>query len=334
MDNSILQIKNLLTSPNYDNRRLALVLLSQQDDYTKLLDLFLEEGMILIIRSPKVLKQFVKSEKFAFDSSFRHAIYSYGYCFESDGPPYYFIPKEATRFRVNQIKQWDSYLGELTELIYFCLDDNQLKELPKGIEKLRKVEQLEITGNDFSIFPLELLVSEKLRDLFYQRNKTRQLPPNFEHLTCKRLYFSGNRFERFPNNKHFHFPNLEMLGLQANGLKELDDFWEIIPKLKVLFLGDNPIEQLPENIGLLKDLTNLNLKNTKLKELPDSILKNKRLETLVLENSPIESLPKGFEKLNLKLLDLRGTPLSLDKDYIAFLEKKWAKRYKKTEIRI
>lgn len=102
------------------------------------------------------------------------------------------------------------------------------------------------------------------------------------------------------------FPNLMLLDLSKNRLKELPAELGLLKKLKKLVLFKNRLESIPPQIGELEDLQELVVNQNELETLPDEIGKLKKLRYIDMWSNNLTHLPGSMAEMwALEELDLR-----------------------------
>lgn len=143
-----------------------------------------------------------------------------------------------------------------------------LRELPQEIFDLTEsLELLDVSGNQLSHIPNEILGLKKLKIAF----------------------FSFNQFEHFPEILS-QLPQLEMIGFKSNQIKHVSE-GALPDQLRWLILTQNQIAVLPKSIGTKHRLQKLMLAGNKLRSLPDELSECKNLELLRISANRFEYLP-------------------------------------------
>jgi internalin A len=186
------------------------------------------------------------------------------------------------------------------------LSDLLLSEIPKEVEKLNKLEILNLRNNKITYFPfiskLKNLKSLNLRD--NQINDISFLK-GANNLTS--LDLRGNQI--FDISCLEGLTNLESLNLNNNQIKDAS-FLRGLKNLTLLYLSDNQINDVLflEN---LNNLTSLNIQNNKSRISYFHTLKNlTNLVLLNLSNSPIGYIPILTNLTNLSSLNLQNCQIS------------------------
>jgi Leucine-rich repeat (LRR) protein len=237
--------------------------------------------------------------------------------------------------------------GQVVELY---LHQRNLREVPAWITKCVQLEVLDLSGNSLPELPAFLADLPALKRLRLSHNQLPSLPDRMPQGLLE-LDLSHNLFQRFPKSilgllalqilkighnklgawpKNLHLPQLQVLELQNNRLKNLE--WEAkqFPRLDKLNLHSNQLQHLDLN-GVWEKLAHLDLgKNrltemqrghfpylrrlflgqNKLAKLSDTWQQCSWLQTLVLAQNQLQELPTWLQNLTrLENLDLAQNPL-------------------------
>lgn len=174
----------------------------------------------------------------------------------------------------NQLTVLPKSIGNLPQLNDLHLDNNRLQSLPPAISNL-KLRYLNLSQNQFNIFPKEILLLSNLGYLNLSNNTIPTLPVELNLL-----------------------PLLYALYLNKNQLKQLPDTLFQLKKLKRVSFNDNEIEEISPLIGQLKKLNDLNLEHNKITTLPATIGDLEYLTELSLEDNNLTSIPKELANLS------------------------------------
>ncbi|XP_026280398.1 leucine-rich repeat-containing protein 58 [Frankliniella occidentalis] len=163
----------------------------------------------------------------------------------------------------NRLKRLPEYLARchLTSLI---ARNNGLRNdaLPKSFST--SIKELNLSGNDLTDFPPQVLDMPSL----------------------KYLYLGGNKIESIPDDV-IRVSGLTVLSLGGNRLNEVPESVGQLAWLQVLVLSDNQLESLPAAIANLKHLKSLLLHKNRLRTLPPEIVALKCLTELSLRDNPL-----------------------------------------------
>lgn len=119
------------------------------------------------------------------------------------------------------------------------------------------------------------------------------------------LKLSG-RLKKVPPEVFTEFPNLQLLDLSRNRIRELPPEIGNLKQLKKLILERNRIEYLPAEIGELEDLRELVINRNELITLPTEIGNLKKLRYIDMWSNNITELPRTMEEMHaLQEVDLR-----------------------------
>jgi Leucine rich repeat len=168
--------------------------------------------------------------------------------------------------------------------IPYCPD---IKYIPKEIEKLTILQELQICECNLFIIPEEIGKLTKLRKLNLSFNNIIIIPKEIGELTnLTFLCLSNNKIEILPKEIG-ELNNLKELYLDCNKIKCFIKVIKKLTNLNILFLSENGIKTIPKSITNLTNLEVLYISNRK----------DKRRQRL----------PNGFEYLtqlkNLKFKD-------------------------------
>ncbi|MCP9746269.1 leucine-rich repeat domain-containing protein [Lacihabitans sp. CS3-21] len=187
-----------------------------------------------------------------------------------------------------------------------------LKRLPKTIYNFKKLEELDLSKNEFEVFSFNAKKLPNLKRIILSENLL-----SVNSLKIKRnnnvqmINLSDNDFEAFPK-KIQRNRKLKDLHLANNFIAETEGVkFKKMQTLELLNFYNNQISTLSEKIGFLKNLEVLDLYHNQLTFLPQNIMKLEKLETFAVSNNNLWEFPKSFEELtNLKVLYAHHNKLS------------------------
>ena len=139
-------------------------------------------------------------------------------------------------------------IGNLTSLMSFGLEYNNLSSLPESIGNLTNLVGLLLHHNELTSLPESIGNLTNLTGLDVDNNQLTSLPESIGNLT-----------------------NLTRLLLPVNQLTSLPDNIGNLTNLTDLYLFSNNLTSIPESIGNLSSLELLWLQNNQLTNLPESI---------------------------------------------------------------
>ena len=172
-----------------------------------------------------------------------------------------------------------------------------LSQLNTG--ELKGVTRLSLSEN-ITEFPLEILtLADSLEILDLSNNQLSTLPDELIQLhKLKIIFASHNCFEVLPEVLG-KCVNLEMVGFKSNQIKTVPEL-SLPKKLRWLILTDNYIETLPDSLGERPRLQKLALAGNRLTVLPSNMEKLVNLELLRVSANQLTECPEPL--LNLPKL--------------------------------
>ncbi len=205
-------------------------------------------------------------------------------------------------------------MEEFKHLQKVRISDTGMLMIPFSLEKLKKLQGIDISGNRLGITPQQLEESIKilcnlkdLQQLNLGFNELSMLPPSINKLrSLKVLDLYLNSLTTLPE-PFGNLNNLERLYIGNNRLTTLPESFSKLKTLKDLNLEHNSISVLPDSFGELESLQYLNLRENQLTTLPESFKDLRNLKGLNLFNSALKTFPEGLTQLtNLEHLELWG----------------------------
>lgn len=166
----------------------------------------------------------------------------------------------------NRIIRLPDELLQLKHLKTLTCKNNLLNSdsLPKEFGTCPTLQTLNLSGNLFLNFPVQLTEISTLRVLHMGANRIQEVPPEIERLArLEHLYLGGNQLVTLPSA----VGNLQ--------------------RLLSLVLCDNSLTSLPAELVQLKQLRSLSLHNNHLTTLPPEIIALTELVELSLRGNPL-----------------------------------------------
>ena len=230
------------------------------------------------------------------------------------------------------IKKIPEIVFNMKNLQELDLSQNGLNNI-EGIEKLDKIQYLNLGMNNFNNFPLEITKLKHLKEIGLWWNNFKNFPDDFymnntelEALDITSLY----EFD-FENNlaKIHQFKNLKRLNLGANlipkltlnfkNLNNLEEFGYIhqekidinslidslsqSPNLRIIHFSGNKINSIPTSIQKLQNLEELNLFQNNISSLPLEVIKLKKLKEISLIDNPVNE--KAIKEIEVKIPNVK-----------------------------
>lgn len=185
--------------------------------------------------------------------------------------------------------------GSLARAHHIRLSDD-LTEFPAALYQLTDtLEILDLSGNQLTALPDELMRFKKLRILFASSNPFTELPSVLGRL-----------------------PALEMVGFKACQIEHVPED-SLPPHLRWLILTDNRLQSLPDSMGHCPRLQKLMLSCNQLKALPASLVRCEKLELLRLASNQFESVPEQvFALPALAWLAIAGNAFTQKSELLAY----------------
>ncbi|KAK7502424.1 hypothetical protein BaRGS_00006377 [Batillaria attramentaria] len=220
-----------------------------------------------------------------------------------------------------QMKSFPTGVCFLFELVELDLSWQQVQSIPDEFGKLRKLQLLNLKGNQLLHMSPEISKCVNLKSVnLAGALKTRSQIPEalFSLEELESLNLSDNYFTEIPDNV-YGLCHLNTLIVQRNALLRLPDNLFQLRRLQHLELSENYLESLPAAVGGMRRLTYLGLERNRLEDLPSEICHVKSLVTLALSSNRLSSVPENIYHLsNLRELTLDNNklvelPLLLDR---------------------
>ncbi|GAM23882.1 hypothetical protein SAMD00019534_070570, partial [Acytostelium subglobosum LB1] len=199
------------------------------------------------------------------------------------------------------------------------INDNQIKEIPIDIYKLRSLRVLWAVNNRLTFIPGEIGLLTDLEDLQVDGNSIVRVDTTFFELRkITELSLARNSLRDVPSDMG-QLISLRSLTLEHNQITALPGSLSGMSSLRSLNAANNEIEYIFADFVNMSQLTSLCLSSNRLTTLPDSFGRLKTLVSLNLRSNRLATLPLSFGQLenlaSLHLWDNNFTvfPVSLTK---------------------
>ncbi|KAI9376216.1 hypothetical protein BJX61DRAFT_445328 [Aspergillus egyptiacus] len=221
-------------------------------------------------------------------------------------------------------------LDRLQGLVSIKLANNRLTELPDYFGNFRYLRSLNISSNNFQVFPKFLSNLTSLVDLDISFNAISELP-NIGSLTnLERLWMTNNGFRGSFDESFKDLVNLKEIDARFNEITSIDNL-ALLPRLELLLIGHNSVSKFKGSFPRLRTLvldhcpitqfeidapmptlTSLNIASAKLVQLRDTMFEAlPNLTKLVLDKNHFMSMSPHIGKLRkLEHFSMTKNPLS------------------------
>ena len=194
----------------------------------------------------------------------------------------------------------------------------RMVSIPATIQKLIKLEKLDLSTNLLVELPAEIFDLKELTHLRLNNNRLFVLPTSIQKLNkLGILELDSNQLTELPSEIG-DLKDLTVLTVRENHLACLPTSIQKMDKLQWLLVGNNKLKKIPDEIGDLKELRVLSVSNEfrslaatleKFKFLPGLIAQQTILQSVESRNHLID-LPSSIQNLkNLKQLHLDGNQM-------------------------
>jgi len=157
-------------------------------------------------------------------------------------------------------------MGNLTSLMSFGLEYNNLSSLPESIGNLTNLVGLLLHHNQLTSLPESIGNLTNLTGLDVDNNQLTSLPESICNLTnLTRLLLPVNQLTSLPDN-FGNLTNLTDLYLFSNNLTNIPESIGYLSNLELLWLQDNQLTSLPESICDIPEECNILVHNNQLCE--------------------------------------------------------------------
>lgn len=191
--------------------------------------------------------------------------------------------------------------------------------LPAEIDKLAKLDTLEITGaSGLRTLPQSFGNLKSLKYLWIEGQSLQSIPDNIGNLSNLENWMVSGQFKTLPasignlkNMKYFwlsasvetlpnefgNLTNLSYLNFESSNLKTLPETFGQLKNLKEISGRAAAITHFPKSFGQLDGLEKLDLNYSQLQKFPESICDLKKINIINLNGTRIGKLPETIYKL-------------------------------------
>lgn len=204
----------------------------------------------------------------------------------------------------------DLGFGRVTKINHVDLSGRNLITIPVPLySKASEIISLNLSRNLSLDLPRDFIQScSNLRDVKYNNNEARKLPPSLSRATkLTYLDVSNNRLEQLDSAELGGLTGLLKLSLANNRLRRLPPYLGAYRALRTLNISSNFLEKFPDFLCDLESLVDLDLSFNLIGSFPDSIGKLRNLEKFVITNNRLSgALPQSVRGLgSLRELDIK-----------------------------
>jgi Leucine-rich repeat (LRR) protein len=205
------------------------------------------------------------------------------------------------------VKKIPIEIERLIKLEKIELYNNQIKQFPAGLCKIETLKTINLSNNKIKVIPRDIIKLKNLQYLNLNSNAIITFPKGFKKLQeLRNLSISHNKIEEIPL-EICELVNLEIISLRNNRIKFIPDGFSNLQNITDVDLSGNKLISIPNlNSTMVKSL---NLTRNKITILNDCIKNMTGLESLFLnENRELKLVEPGIASLsNLKNLELGQT---------------------------
>ncbi|PHN01082.1 leucine-rich repeat domain-containing protein [Flavilitoribacter nigricans] len=208
----------------------------------------------------------------------------------------------------NKIGSIPRGIEQVPQLDQLNASRNRIRKLPDNIGSLGALSQLQLSENRIGSLPAGIRDCLMLRRLDLRKNKLSKFPASLDQLPwLSDLDLSENKIGALPKSTET-FKQLAKLDLHRNTISEFSLKVDHLPRLRELNLNRNELTTLPP---LPPSLFSLSASSNQFRKIPESVLNLPDLKELFLERNKLEQLPPDFGNLTSSLirLGLAGNPV-------------------------
>lgn len=176
----------------------------------------------------------------------------------------------------NNISNISPKIGDMINLLEIHILYNYISSLPDEINKLYKLEILNLSYNIFTVFPENLTLST-LKILNLENNMISKISSNISSLSSlETLVLSNNKLEKLPD-EFMKLTNLKDLYLHCNIFSSFPLQVCELNNLEILYLSNNKINEIHKNIQKLTNLQEFHINYNNLNYITNNVIICRRL---------------------------------------------------------
>ena len=232
----------------------------------------------------------------------------------------------------NRLEQLEpAELHKLTVLVSLRLANNKLSQLPSNFSHFRQLRILNLSSNNFTVFPEHICSLKSLLDLDISFNKLSSFSKISQLTTLERLAVTNNELKGPFDESFKSLVNLKEIDARFNGITNIDNITGL-PNLEQLLIGHNSITTFKGSFKKLRvllidhcpitsfefdepvpTLTNLNIASAKLVEFKESMFEfMPNLQKLNLDKNHLSNMSAHIGRLTrLEHFSMVKNPLTL-----------------------
>ncbi len=219
--------------------------------------------------------------------------------------------------RIDTLREIDLTSAGLTEVPDFVLkaknleilvlDDNQIKKLPKELEKLEKLKRIYWRGNKLdNVWWIRIPQINDLERFDISDNLLSRMPLGVRKLEgLSELVAEENFFGEVPVSRLKKASFIRILSMnKSHDLSLGENQYQQLGFLKVFKANKCQLNAIDASLYKLAGLNELQLQENELKAIPEGISQMSNLTKLSFYKNELQTLPPDLFDLNLKVIDL------------------------------
>ncbi|XP_077869901.1 uncharacterized protein LOC102809546 [Saccoglossus kowalevskii] len=205
---------------------------------------------------------------------------------------------------------WKQLTDKKYSLVIKCKVLSSIPFYVREDKRSPRVSQILLAVNRMNDIPEGMDVFVELRNCSMDRNKIKELKPDFGQLTTiENLDLGNNQMKKVPL-PIFRLHKLKVLRLSVNEIEEIPVGFSALKNLVNFRIGSNRLRYIPDNFGECQSLKYLKLASNRFTELPRALLKLQNLEQLLVSSNKLRTVPlELFENPKLQMFHAEGNPL-------------------------